>query len=417
MAYSVMAYPPVSGHNRTRHHETGWEGCEAVVRSVSIVGVGSTVFGKQRDRSAVSLAVVACREALADADVSRERIEQFYLGNALAEVLEGQGGLAAMVRQDLGLGAIPCTRVEGACASAGIALRHGFLAIAHGVAELVLVAGVEKMSSAPTPAVTAALGCYADFERDRRSGLTFPGFYGLVARRHQHQYGTTRDQLSAVTVKNHIHGGPNPRAYLREQVTAEEVATSRLICDPLRLYDCSPISDGAAAAVLCATEAARDHGGRPVPILACAQTSGPTHIGVLRDLTTFPATIEAAQQAYRTAGIGARDVDVAEVHDCFSIAEIVDSEDLGFFAKGEGGPAAESGATSGGGEVTINPSGGLLSRGHPVGATGLAQIHELTLQLRGCAASQVAGARIGLAHNLGGTGAVATVTILGTPSR
>ena len=387
------------------------------MRSVAIVGVGATTFGKQRDRSAVSLAVAACREALADAAVPRARIEQFYLGNALAEVLEGQGGLAPMVRQDLGLGAIPCTRVEGACASAGIALRHGFLAIAHGMADLVLVAGVEKMSSAPTPVVTAALGCYADSERDRRSGLTFPGFYGLVARRHQHQYGTTRDQLSAVTVKNHRHGGPNPRAYLREPVTAEEVAGSRLICEPLRLYDCSPISDGAAAAVLCAAEVAGDHGGRPVPILACAQTSGPTHIGALRDLTTFSATVEAARLAYRDAGVTARDVDVAEVHDCFSIAEIVDSEDLGFFGKGEGGPAVESGASSIGGEVAINPSGGLLSRGHPVGATGLAQIHELTLQLRGRAASQVPGARIGLAHNLGGTGAVATVTILGHPCR
>ena len=383
------------------------------MRSVSIIGIGSTVFGKQRERSPVDLAVEACREAFGDASVTLDQIEGFYLGNALAEILNGQGGLAGMVGRELGLPPrVPFTRVEGACASAGIALRHGYLAIAHGMSDIILAAGVEKMSSAPTTTVTAALGCYADGQRDGRSGLTFPGFFGLVARRHMYQYGTTREQLAAVTVKNHANGNKNPRAYLRELVTIEDVAESRLICDPLRLYDCSPISDGAAAVVLCPTELAREFTDDPIQILASAQTSGPTHVGAISDMTAFPATIEAASQAYETAGVGPADIDVVELHDCFTMAEIIDSEDLGFFPKGEGGPAVESGATSIGGQTPINPSGGLLSRGHPVGATGLAQVYEITQQLRGTASNQVEGAEVGLAHNLGGTGMVATVTIL-----
>jgi acetyl-CoA C-acetyltransferase len=227
-----------------------------------------------------------------------------------------------------------------------------------------------------------------------------------VAHAHAGRYGTSREQLTAVPVKNRRQGATNPLAMFREPVTAEQVAQSRLIADPLRLYDCSPIADGAAAAIVTSGAAATAAAGRPVRVLACEQASGPTQIAQIDDLTSFPATRAAADRAYRAAGVAPGDIDVVELHDCFSIAEIVDAEDLGLLPRGEAAEAIAAGTTSlEGAGPTVNPSGGLLARGHPVGATGLAQIHELVEQLR-------ASARLALAHNLGGCGATATVTIL-----
>lgn len=382
------------------------------MRSVSIIGVGMTRFGKLGEATLVGLASEACGDALHDAQLHLKQIEAFYLGNFAAEVLVGQGASAAMVARSIGLHDVPATKVEGACASAGIALRHAYLAVASGQVDIALAAGVEKMSAAETPVVTAALSCAADRERDSRSGLSFPGFFALVARRYMHEFGASREQLAAVPVKSHDNGANNPKAYLRRPTTIAEVAESRLIADPLRLFDCSPISDGAAAAIVCPSDMATGLVAQPIRILASAQTLGTTSISDMETMTTFPATVLAAQQAYAVAGLGPKDIDVCELHDCFSIAEIVDAEDLGFFKKGEGAMAAVEGITRVGGRVPINPSGGLLARGHPVGATGLAQIYEIVQQLRGHAANQVAGARIGLAHNLGGSGAVATVHIL-----
>ena len=382
------------------------------MRDVAIVGVGMTQFGKLVGRSLVDLASEAGRVALADARMRPNQVESFYLGNFAGEVLTGQATLAAMAARSIGLHNIPATKVEGACASAGIALRHAYLAVASGIVDVALAVGAEKMSSADTASVTKALAGASDAERDARPGLSFPGFFALVARRHMHQYGTTREQMAMVPVKSHDYGAANPKAYLRKPATIEDVLASRPITEPLTMFECSPISDGAAAAIVVPLDRAAEFSDKPIRILASIQTLGITSITDMDDLTTFPATVEAARLAYQMAGVGPQDIDVCELHDCFSIAEIADAEDLGFFKKGEGGPAVEAGATRIGGQIPINPSGGLLSRGHPVGATGLAQVYEIVQQLRGEAANQVPNAEIGLAHNLGGSGAVASVHIL-----
>ncbi|MBZ0167833.1 acetyl-CoA acetyltransferase [Candidatus Methylomirabilis lanthanidiphila] len=382
------------------------------MRKVSVIGIGCTQFGKQNGVGIVDLAVQACGEALSDARVPRGCIDAFYLGNFVSETLAHQGSLAPIVAHRLGLGPIPCTKVEGACASSGIAFRHGVLLIASGLCDIVLVAGVEKMTSAETGAVTEALASAGDADSEMRLGLTFPGTFGIVMRRHMHQYGTTREQVAMVSVKNRSNGSANPRAHFQKCVTMGEILESRLICDPLRLYDCTPISDGAAAAVLCAADLASALTGRPVDVIGSGHATGPATLFEMADLTTFEASVAAGQQAYREAGVAPSDIDVAEVHDCFTIAEIAAIEDLGFVKKGKGGTAIADGLTALDGRLPTNPSGGLLSKGHPVGATGLAQIYEIVLQLRGEAVNQVKGAEIGLAHNLGGTGAVSTVHIL-----
>jgi acetyl-CoA C-acetyltransferase len=382
-----------------------------MMRGVSVVGIGCTAFGRLNGSGIIDLAVRACREALHDAGVPNERVQAFYLGNFVSEALVRQGSLAALVAHRLGLRAIPCTKVEGACASAGIAFRHGVLLIASGLCDIVLTAGVEKMTSSETTTVTEALASAGDAETEMRLGLTFPGTFAIIMRRHMYQYGTTREQIAMVSVKNRRHGSANPKAHFQKAVTLEEVLDSRLICDPLRLYDCPPISDGAAAAVLCASDLAGEFSGRPIDVIGSGHAMGPGTLYEMSDLTTFEATVNAAREAYRMAGLSPRDIDVAEVHDCFSIAEVAAIEDLGFVEKGKGGPAIEEGWTDLGGPIPINTSGGLLAKGHPVGATGLAQIYEIVQQLRGEAIHQVQGAEIGLAHNLGGTGAVSTVHI------
>ena len=382
------------------------------MRGVSVIGIGCTRFGKQNGVGIIDLAVQACREALDDAGVPNERVQASYLGNFVSEALVHQGSLAPMVAYRLGLRAIPCTKVEGACASSGIAFRHGVLLIASGLCDIVLTAGAEKMTSSETTTVTEALASAGDAETEMRLGLTFPGAFGIIMRRHMHQYGTTREQVATVSVKNRRNGSTNPKAHFQKPVTLDEVMASRLICDPLRLYDCPPISDGAAAAVLCAADMAGEFTNRPVEVIGSGHAMGPGTLFEMTDLTTFEATVSAAREAYRAAGISPGDIDVAEVHDCFSIAEIAATEDLGFVEKGKGGGAALEGLTAMNGPIPVNPSGGLLAKGHPVGATGLAQIYEIVRQLRGEAINQVKGAEIGLAHNLGGTGAVSTVHIL-----
>lgn len=383
------------------------------MRAVAIVGVGSTPFGKLEGVGIVQMAVAACREALAESRVPREKIQALYLGNFVGERLAGQGALAGMLANRLGLTGIPATKVEGACASGGIALRHGVLGIALGLYDFVLVAGVEKMTASSTAEVTAALATAGDDEGEMRSGLTFPGAFGIIMREHMARYGTTREQIGLVSVKNHGFGASNPKAQFRKPVTLDEVLNSRLIADPLRLFDCPPISDGAAAAILCPAEWARDLHPKPIRVLGSGHATGPATLWEMEDITSFPATVRASREAYETARVSPGDIRVAEVHDCFTMAEIIATEDLGFFPKGQGGPAVGEGRTGLDGKVAVNPSGGLIAKGHPVGATGCAQVYELVKQLRGEAANQVRNCEIALAHNLGGTGVVSTVTILG----
>lgn len=383
------------------------------MRNVYIAGIGSTTFGKHLATPIESLAVEAAARALLESGVDRAEIGALYLGNFISGPLNGKEVLAGIVGERLGLRAIPCTKVEGACASGGIAFRHAWIAVASGMCDAAIVVGVEKMTHASTAEVTSALNCAMDNENDGPSGLTFPGLFGLAWRTHAQRYGTTRDDVSAVVIKNKANGLKNPLAQMGSLLTAEQIRASAYIADPLQMFDCCPASDGAAAIVLTSAELLGPGDHARVRVLACAQTSGSPRLANHPDLCSFEATVSAAAQAYAQAGLGPRDIDLVELHDCFSIAEIIDSEDLGLVPRGEGGKWAADGRTRIDGEIAINPSGGLLSKGHPVGATGVGQVYEAVRQLRGEHPNQVANARVAMTHNLGGTGVACTVTILG----
>jgi acetyl-CoA C-acetyltransferase len=384
------------------------------MRPVAVVGIGKTAFGAFPGQGLRSLAVEAIEDALRDADAAPENVQALYLGNFAGPSFVGQNHLAPYIGAAAGLHGIPCTRFENACASSGSAFFHGWQAVAAGLYDLVLVAGVEKMTSQPNAVVTEILAGAGDMSTEGATGATFPSLFAMIARRHMYQYGTTREHLAAVAVKNHANGAKNPLAHMRKVITMEQALLGKPIAEPLTIYDCSLVSDGAAALLLAPLDAAWQSPKKRVRILAVAQTSDQVALQEKSDITTFPAVKAAASQAYQAAGLGPDDIDFAELHDCFTIAEIVASEDLGFVAKGCGGPFAASAHTSVDGKIPINTSGGLKSKGHPVGATGAGQICDVVMQLRGEAGEmQVTKHRIGLAQNLGGSGATCVVTILG----
>ena len=315
--------------------------------------------------------------------MARKEIGAVYLGNFIAGPLSGQEVLAGIVADELGLENIPCTKVEGACASGGIAFRHAVLSVAAGLCDAALVVGVEKMTHASGGQVTQALNCAMDNRSDGPSGLTFPGLFGLAWRIHAAKYGTTRDEVSAVVIKNKANGLKNPLAQLGANLTLDIIRQSQPIADPIQLYDCCPVSDGAAAVVVVAKDRAKGAPDLPIDVLASVQTRGSPRIGGHQDIVSFDATVQAAQRAYQAARMNPKDIDFVELHDCFSMAEIIDSEDLGLVPRGMGAKWAAEGRTLVGGDIPINPSGGLLAKGHPVGATGVGQLYEAVLQLRG----------------------------------
>lgn len=393
----------------------GWWRREESMRDPHIVGLGTTPFGAL-DEGVKSLGTRAISQALDSCAVTRDDVEALYVGNFVGGILEGQGAIGPILADSTGLVGVPAMTTEGACASSGIAFAQACQAIATGVYDVVVVGGVESMTSADTSQFTQALGSAADRVTEGQTGLTFPGFYGLYLDRYMAEYGATREEVAAVAVKNRENGTANPRARFREPVTTEDIVESRLIADPLRLYDCCPASDGGAAVVLAADDCAAEFTDEPLPILGWGHATGRSAAYRYEDLTTLEATTRAAGSAYTQADIRPADVDVVELHDCFTPAEIGDSEDLGFFEKGKGATAVAEGRTAVDGELPINPSGGLLAKGHPVGATGVGQIYEICRQLRGDHENQVADADIGLTHNLGGSGVVCTVTAIGGPS-
>lgn len=387
------------------------------MRQVAIVGVGQTKFGDHPDLGAGDLFAQAFNEAVVDADkgFDPKLIQEAYVGTL--GVGGGQlGNFAAVVGEATKITGIPITRVENACASSGFAFRSAFLAIASGICDVALAGGVEKMRDLAPDRLRYWLGVSGDTEWERLAGMTFAGVYALMAQRHIHQYGTKEEQLHMVAVKNHKYGADNPKAQLQRAITLDQANKSASVSHPLRLFDCCPTSDGASAAILCDAEMARKFTGTPIRILGVG--AGTDRLALFRreDFTTLKATAYAARQAYDMAGLKPRDISLAEVHDCFTIAEIMAYEDLGFCKKGEGGKLIEEGQTYIGGQIPVNVSGGLKAKGHPIGATGVAQIYEITNQLRGKTdkkTRQVPNARIGLAHNVGGSGATATVHILG----
>ncbi len=378
---------------------------------VSIVSAGLSKFGKRKGMYGREMFAEAVREAFErcpNLDPKRD-VEALFVGH-MGESFEHQGHTGPTMLDWAGLLPIPATRIESACASSGAALRCGISAVLSGIHDVVMVGGVEKMTHRATSDVTEFLAMASDFPFEQWQGMTFPGLYALMATAHMHRYGTTEEQMAMVAVKNHGHGALNPKAHMQKEVTLEQVMSSRVIAWPLKLFDCSLVTDGASCLVLTKPELTRKFTDTPVHIIGSGQASDAIGLYEREEFTTLKAAKLAAREAYRMAKVESQDVDVAEVHDCFTIAEILAYEDLGFCKPGKGGSLVEKGVTTIEGDLPVNTSGGLKSKGHPVGATGTAQAYEIYLQLTEQAERrQVKGAEIGLTHNVGGSGATAAV--------
>ncbi len=380
---------------------------------VSIVSAGLSKFGR--------LDGMYCRELFADAAKEAydrcpnlnpiKDIEALFVGH-MGESYEHQGHTGPTLADWAGLLPKPAIRIESACASSGAALRTGILAILSGFYKVVMVGGVEKMTHRTTAEVTEFLAMASDMPFEQWHGITFPGLYALMATAHMHKYGTTEEQMAQVAVKNHHNGTLNPKAHMQKEITVEKAMASKVIAWPLKLYDCSLITDGASCLILTRPDLAKKFTDAPVHVIGSGQASDAIGLYEREELTTLKAARLAGQEAYKMAGVEPKDLDVAEVHDCFTIAEIIAYEDLGFCGSGKGGNLIDEGTTELGGKLPVNPSGGLKSKGHPVGATGTAQAYEIYLQLTGQAEErQVKGAEIGLSHNVGGSGATSSVHI------
>lgn len=378
------------------------------MREVAVIGAGMTKFGELWDMSLRGLFVESALKAMKSAGV--DSIDSMYIGNMSGGQFVGQEHLGPLMADQLGVAGVPATRVESACASGGMALRSAYFEVASGASDLVLASGVEKMNDGAD--VTGVLATASDQEEEVYYGVTFPGLYAMIARAHMVKYGTTEEDLSWVSVKAHRNGAKNPHAQFRRVMSLEDIMTSSVVAEPLRLLHCSPVTDGGAAVILCPLERASEFTDKPVKILGSGAATSSLSLANRADPADLDVVELSGQKAYEMAGLSAADIDVAEVHDCFAIAEICCCEALGFVERGEGKDAAREGTTDLGGKIPVNVSGGLKSKGHPVGATGIAQAVTVIEQLRGESGEvQVDGANIGLAQNMGGSGASSVVHI------
>ena len=378
---------------------------------VGIIGLGHGVFGRRSDATVQELAFEAFREAMEDAGIERSRIDASVIG-AVPEYHK-QRSLAGVVQEYLGLVPKPTWLTEVACASGSAAIRTAWLSIKAGVHDVVAVVGCQKMTELGTAEILALMGRVGEVQWESGFGTTFPGYYAMFAKRHMHEFGTTRDQLTDVAIKNHFYGAMNPKALFRKAITKEKAAASEDVATPFQVYDCCANADGAACVILAREAVAKEVSSAPVWLsgMGCATAS----MSVLRrpSLVGLPSAEAAAAQAYAMAGITAKDVKVADVHDCFTIAEIMAYEDVGFCKKGEGGPFVADRQTYIGGTVAVNVDGGLKAKGHPIGATGVSMTYEIAKQLRGEAGErQVPDADVGLTHNVGGIGQYCFVQVL-----
>jgi len=380
---------------------------------VSIVSAGMSKFGKIDGMYGRELFAEAAKEAFERCPNlnPKKDIKAIFVG-MMGESFEHQGHTGPTAADWAGLLHIPAYRTESACSSSATALRCGTFAVLSGMADIVMVGGVEKMTHRATVDVTEYLAMASDFPFEQWNGATFPGLFAMVATAHMHEYGTTEQHMAMVAVKNHHHGAMNPKAHMQKEITLEQAMASRVVAWPLKLYDCSLITDGASCLVLTKPDLAKKFTDTPVHIIGSGQASDTIGLYERDNLTSLKAGKLAAQEAYKMAGITPDKIDVAEVHDCFTIAEIVAYEDLGFCKPGEGGRFIEEGSSQIGGKIAVNTSGGLKAKGHPVGATGTAQAYEIYEQLTAHGERrQVKGAEIGLTHNIGGLGATGVVHV------
>ena len=362
------------------------------MKGVSVIGVGMIPFGKYPETNITDLGWPAVKAAIKDAGIDPRRIQAVYSGTARGGAMVGQ-----RIMGRLGLAGLPIVNVENACSSSSSAMAQGVMAVSSGAYDMVLVIGVEKL--------TKFGGGTLPLDEDDwevRLGLTMPALYAMRAQRYMHDFGISLKDVASVSVKNRKNGALNPDAQMRKEVSVEEVLASRMIADPFTLLQCCPTGDGAAAIILASNALAKQLSDNPIEVRASHLTSGRFMSG-FRDMTSPEITVRGARETFEESGLGPEDIDVAEVHDAFSVAELIYYEAFGFCARGDGAALLQSGATSLGGRIPINPSGGLIAKGHPVGATGAAQVVEIVRQLRGQAgARQVEGAKVGMTHATGG---------------
>jgi acetyl-CoA C-acetyltransferase len=380
------------------------------VEKVCVLGAGSTKYGKLED-SITDITIQASIGAIESAGIDPKEIQAGYISNVFG-VADKQVHLGPVVMSNLGIPEKPSLSIESACGSGSVSFREAFANVAAGFYDAVLVAGTEKVTHTGTEWTTTYFSYCSDFFYEGGAGASFPGLFASMARAYLTEFKATEEDLALVAVKNHENGLLNPKAHLRKKITVDDVMKSAVVASPLKLYDCCPFSDGASAVILCSEKFAKEHSKNYVQVIGSGRGGSPATLQGRDHMTTIPSTKLAAQAAYKMAGITPKDVDFAEVHDCFTIAEIVDTEDLGFFEKGTGVQAVREGRTAKNGDIPINPSGGLKAKGHPIGATGVGQVVEVFEQLTGKAGERtVKDAKVGLTHNFGATGASCAVHI------
>jgi acetyl-CoA C-acetyltransferase len=385
------------------------------VRDVAVLGVGQTKFGELWDRSFREIGIEAGLQALVDAKLSSHDLDGLFLGNMASGALIDQEQIAPLILDVAGLGRshLPAVRVEGGGASGALALHQGYLAVASGLYDFVVVGGAEKLTDVPDATAAQITSSAADQEWEVVFGATLPALWALIARRHMHDFGTTREDLARVAVHAHEMGSKNPLAHYRNKLTLAQVVDAGPVAEPLGVLDCAPLSDGAAAVVLGPMELARQHTDTPIRIAASQVACDTMAVQHRQEVTRLDSTVVAARRAFEQARRAPADVQVAEIHDAYTISALVSLEDLGFVEKGRAGPEFASGRFAPGGKTVVNPSGGLKAQGRPFGAVGVAQVVELVRQLRGEAKErQVSGANLGLTQDVGGTGATTVVHLL-----
>ena len=381
-----------------------------MVNKVCVLGAGSTKYGKL-DESIIEIALNASKDAIDSAGISPKNIEAGYISNVFG-VADKQVHMAPVIMSNLGIPYVPGLTIESACGSGSVMFREAYANVAAGFYDCVLGLGVEKITHTGTIQSTTLFSYCSDFFYEGGNGASFPGLFASIARAYMTAYKANEEDLAHVAVKNHQNGILNPKAHVRKKITIDDVLKSPVVASPLKLYDCCPFSDGASAVILCNEEVARKSGTPYIEIIGSGRGASPAAVQGRQDITTIPSTVAAAKQAYKMANITPKDVDFAEVHDCFTIAEIIDIEDLGFFPKGAAAQAVREGATRRNGEIPINPSGGLKSKGHPIGATGIGQVVEVFEQFTGKAGERtIKDAEYALTHNFGATGASSAVHI------
>jgi acetyl-CoA C-acetyltransferase len=381
-----------------------------MTNKVCVLGAGSTKYGKLNE-SIIEMALNASKDAIESAGITPKDIQAGYISNVFG-VTDKQVHMAPVIMSNLGIPHVPGLTIESACGSGSVMFREAYANIAAGFYDCVLALGVEKITHTGTTQSTTLFSYCSDFFYEGGNGASFPGLFASIARVYMTTHKANEEDLAYVAVKNHENGILNPKAHVRKKITVDDVMKSPVVASPLKLYDCCPFSDGASAVILCNEEFAKKSQKPYVEVIGSGRGASPAAVQAREDITTIPSTISAAKQAYKMAGITPKDIDFAEVHDCFTIAEIIDIEDLGFFPKGTAAHAVTEGATRRNGEIPINPSGGLKSKGHPIGATGVGQVVEVFEQFTGKAGERtIKNAETALTHNFGATGASAAVHI------